>query len=1112
MRRLAWLFFPMLLVACETGGLPQGFGSSSGTGPQVMWDLTVDGLPEIPLPNDFATWPDPTSPTGLRINASLIAPTEMEEELRAHFDALDGFGTYAPIAVRFDEALDTDELLRRQGRGRFGGDAWAEHAIYLVHLETGVPVPLDMNSGSIPGSVINPNAYYENDAHRGESNLLFETVEEDVNGNGVLDPGEDTDWDGVLDHPNTLDGQLTGEPFELYDRLLWFYERESDTLMIRPLLPLEEASEYAVVLTKRLVGVDGQPARSPFADAHHIVQAPRVASLPTIFSERPDLYGDLATEGWDGVAFAWTFTTQSVTGDLDALREGLYGRGPFARLEEEFPPNLTLAPLRGGNRCTEAQLMAGQDRLYRLTPLELKNALEAIGLEDLPLAAGAGSGQIDAVLDSLVDNVEYLVIGYFDSPYLLGDPDDEQVDDVWHLDRQLGEAQVSRDRVPMVITIPKETAVYQQPFPVILYAHGLGSMNLESIAFSGLTARHGVATVSIDAQGHGLPLPGGIETLIGGLLADQCLVPFGKAIGIDRARDLNGDGNKDSAGLYFSAYMFHTRDALRQSALDWLQATRIVRSFMGHPDFPDGRPWEPGTVELSRGSPLEFDGDVDGDGEVDLAGDFDGDGVPDLGGWDNDYYQWGSSLGAIHSMIMLGIEPSIIAGAPVSGGGGLFDIGLRTELGTARNPVWLRVMGPLIVGSPSGGVGDDSGCVEGERSLRFEIPDLSDHRRLEFACVDASVLDAGDAVIVRNIGNGEVRCAGAGDDGRFRVSMPADRGNGMSIEIYEGGLMALDASDCTLAGDPAPSHVVDEWGVTTGRPAPGRCRTCGNYQGQRWSLGEPLVTPVEGLGLARQSPDLRRLATLAQIALDPADPINYARRVFLDPVTASDARVHPRSVLVLNTAGDTVVPPAAGNAYARAAGILAFLPPDAPDDFADFRAPPSFVGRYPEAWATPNDVLIDRHVIEGISDLERHPVPGGARYIFDVDDMSEGLQRFDERGARQVAPDEEGAVPLRLDPPLRWTRNSTPAVAGVDVFSATARGPISGVLNGMIVPRGNHVVLPTDPTKSFDEGAYFINMIGWYLASGGRELLYQSDPAGHHCLATSDCVYSGPRP
>ena len=62
----------------------------SNTGPRVRWDLGARPLPEVPLPNDVATWADPTSPTGLRVNASMIAPTAFESALREGFNELDG--------------------------------------------------------------------------------------------------------------------------------------------------------------------------------------------------------------------------------------------------------------------------------------------------------------------------------------------------------------------------------------------------------------------------------------------------------------------------------------------------------------------------------------------------------------------------------------------------------------------------------------------------------------------------------------------------------------------------------------------------------------------------------------------------------------------------------------------------------------------------------------------------------------------------------------------------------------------------------------------------------------------------------------------------------------
>ncbi len=1094
-----------LLAACDGGGLPDGWRDTPpGTGPRVVWDLEAEPLPEIPLPNDVATWPDPTSPTGRRVNASLVAPSGMERRLRENFDRLDGWGTFAPITVSFDAPIDTDELMRRQGRGHFSAADFARHAIYLIDMDTGVPVPLDIGSDLFPRVVADPNAYYTNDVHAGSSNLLFETQEEDVDGNGALDPGEDIDFDGVLDHPNTIDGRLTGAPNETIDRMLWFYERETNTLIVRPIVPLEENHEYAVVLTDRLVGTNGEPVRSPFETVHHISQMEELASLPDIFTERPHIYGDLASRGFGGVAFAWTFTTESTRADLVALREGLYGRGPFAHLAEDFPARLTPVPLRGGSRTQHCDPGA---HIYTVTPEQLAMALEGLPTDML----GIPSEQLQAVIDNLETSVSHLAFGYFESPYLLGDPAAETPDDVWQVDRLTGQAQIERDLVPIFMVIPKETETHHQPFPVTLYAHGYGTLNLEAVAFAGLTAQHGIATISIDAQGHGLPVDDSIRPILESWLATNCLAPLGRALAVDRAHDLNGDGTADSAGLFFSAYMFHTRDALRQTALDLMQALRILRSWQGHPDYPEGRPWEPGEVPArDNGAPLTFTGDVDGDGSIDLAGDFDGNGVPDLGGWDRPYGQWGSSLGGIISMIMAGAEPAVVAAAPVSGGGGLFDIGLRTSLSTARNPIWLRVMGPIVTSTPVSGTDSDSACTDGGRSLRFEIPDLSDRVRTEFACLPEANLDAGDVVVLADAANGEKRCAAAGPDGTFRLQMPTSEGDPLIVLVYDGGADRIDYGTCEFSGQaPALNDVVDTWRSANGPAQPGTCPTCAIYRGVAFEEGSSLVAPVEGLGLVRQTPDLRRLAGLAQIAIDPADPVNYARHVFLDPARADDVDLgdHPRSVLVMNVAGDTTVPLATGNAYARAAGVLAFLPPDAPDELADWRAPASFASRYGQI--TPDDVLIDYHVLEGLSRLNRHPVEGAPQFLFDADDMSEGQQYFDPGGGHQLAADMGGLRPNRLDPPLRWGRESRPAMtlASLDPWRTRSDfGGHSAVINAMAVPVGQHVLLPIDPSKVFDEGAYLISAIGWYLASEGRELAWEvlDDP---FCLERLECVY-----
>ncbi len=67
-----------------------------GSGAAVRFDLAHRPLPDIPLPNDTATWPDPTSRTGLRINASLVAPTKIEQQARKRFSEMEGWGPSRP--------------------------------------------------------------------------------------------------------------------------------------------------------------------------------------------------------------------------------------------------------------------------------------------------------------------------------------------------------------------------------------------------------------------------------------------------------------------------------------------------------------------------------------------------------------------------------------------------------------------------------------------------------------------------------------------------------------------------------------------------------------------------------------------------------------------------------------------------------------------------------------------------------------------------------------------------------------------------------------------------------------------------------------------------------
>ena len=270
------------LVACAAP-VPQGLGlTPDGAGPKVTFDVLARPLPEIPLPNDFASRFDATSPTLHRVNASIEeAPTRWEKGTRAGLDQMSGWGTLAPITVSFDAPLDLENILRRHQRPADTGD----DALYVIDVtrtspDFCKPVLLDLGQGHFPVVLDDPQ-YYPDEPHDLQT-LAFEQAEEDLDGDGVLDPGEDTDMDGVLDHPNTLDGK-TG-PFDV----IGFYEKETNTLIARPLYPMRESTTYAVVLTTPPDG-QGRAAgalalrqhQPPRADARAPAAQPSASTRPT---------------------------------------------------------------------------------------------------------------------------------------------------------------------------------------------------------------------------------------------------------------------------------------------------------------------------------------------------------------------------------------------------------------------------------------------------------------------------------------------------------------------------------------------------------------------------------------------------------------------------------------------------------------------------------------------------------------------------------------------------------------------------------------------------------------------------------------------------------------
>ena len=985
------------LAGCTGKSAPEGLARTERAGgPRVVFDLDARPLPEIPFPNDLATRPDSTSPTGRRLNLSVLGPTLLESGVREKADRLDGFGTFSPITVRFDARVDVEDIRERHhNRDR------KDDAVYVFDVDPdspdfGKPVDLDLGyfpdapkgfplpegyqvpkTGRFPSLLDEPDNYFEFDPRGGTSTLLFETREElDTNENGKLDPEEDTDADGVWDKANTVDGkQRPTATMEEVDATIPFYEFETNTMMIRPVVPLREGTTYAVVLTTRMHGASpgaggGLAVESPFDFVNHTRQNDTLSPLSGILEDN-----GLSTSE---VAFTWAFSTQTATRELHAIRDGLNGVGSLAWLGEQFPPTLELFPWW----TAESIAACGGESRPNCKPafpnagvLDAERLLKALRLV-APIVAG---DDVQGLLDSY-KYVSHIVAGTFDAPDFLVDRDGlatetypQDDDESFELDPSKGTATVGHGKVTFWCTIPKKLdytkpdgtpGVHKAPFPVVFYGHGYGGARFEMLGFGGHHARFGLATCGIDAKGHGLVIPPEYSAVVNTLLRtlssagmDPELAKQGVTAG--RARDLNNDGVPDSGGDFWTADTFHTRDMVRQSAVDQLQLLRILRSF-------------------------------DGKGGL-KGGDFDGDGTADLGGESNDYFSWGQSLGGILSVLAPVVDRHFAAAAPVAGGAGLIDIGIRSSNAGVPQAVVLRMMGPLVIGEPLYEGEADARTFTGQYQIDWVVPNTSppgsvpDTQRIPIGRLP---LNDGDIFVVRNLSR-EENVALAAPDKRwayvheglgFRTQFASDAwsatekrgilGFDPTAEDFvpyrmnrEESLRSGDRFVFEVWRDDQLVEVVDTWHQDT------------EFQGTVYPEGSPLVSPAVGLGHRRQTPDLRRFFNIAQAILDAGDPAAYARHYFIDPLDLKYQGVKGREetrALIIATTGDQNVPVNSGISLARSMGIVDYERPR--DDLFG---------------ATEDDFLLINAVYEG---AQRYPRWTDARgpFNYDPDDLDNG--------------------------------------------------------------------------------------------------------------------------
>ncbi|MBU0550421.1 Ig-like domain-containing protein [Myxococcota bacterium] len=718
MTRETLLLLALALSGCLRDQEPDGLARTPpGEGPQIRFDLSLSGHPQIPFPNDLLTRPDPSAPTGLRLNLPLRTATAAQRAIQEEMLNFDGFGTFAPITVSFTARLD---LARLDGRGR----AYADDPILLLDLTEGETfgerAPLDMGRGHYPLSVPDPSGYFDQDPRAGEGNILFETVDEDHNGDGLLDEHEDTDGDGRLDAPNVWPSG--GDPEA---DLLTFYELETDTLILRPLAPLRPGHTYAVVITRQVTDEAGRPVRSPFEFVHHARQTTLTQRLPAALG----LHG----VGVDEVAFTWLFTTQSATRCLDLLHAGLWGDGPFASLAEDFPADIT-----------RVSALRPPPQPARLPGDRLEAALRAFAPDIWSVA------EIDALAPTF-EAIDYVVSGRFLSPSLR-----DTADNLFHLDALHAQAEAQSAERAFLCVVPKPSRG-AAPFPVALYAHDFSASRLEALRVAGVFAEAGLATCAIDAPGYGLTLSAPRRAVIEAALKQADLEPL-----LSDWSRLEGEGGGLSDWLLdsFGPNTLQSRDKIRQAVVDWLQFIRLLRQLDGQRRWLPGLPW------------------VEGD----LLGDFNGDGVVDLGGPSADLHMTGIGFGGMLATITTAISPDVHRVAPISSGGGFSDLGARADLPGLAELLLLPSFGPLLVGYPNeDGFSTLSFLVSADGEIQHA--DATARRGLPISTRFPSMIP-GERVRLENLSNGEVREARVNPLGGFRVATPADAGDRLRVQIF----------------------------------------------------------------------------------------------------------------------------------------------------------------------------------------------------------------------------------------------------------------------------------------------------------------------------------------
>ncbi len=390
---------------------------------------------------------------------------------------------------------------------------------------------------------------------------------------------ESCDGDGDCDGAAGDGGQVIG-----INQVIW--DPETAMLHVQSDQFLEQHSQYALIVTRGIRDGFGQPVEATEAFRgfrQHVRGNYRRALLDAIRA------ADRAGVRERDIVSASVFTTQSVTSVLEKMRDRIKADTPE-------PADFRLGP--------------GQTRTVFPLDSVVGITWDAQTGDDPPTFTRLA---VDSRLLGIIPGaVGTMAFGRYNSPDFEAHPGEF----IPPVGTRTGRPPVrGSNEIYFNLFLPSGLKPVEG-WPVAIFGHGNTANKNSSFNVAASMAAHGIATIAINAVGHGF---GALGTLMVEEASGDSVTFSAGGRGIDQNGDHVIDANEGLASAPPRTIIFFT-DGIRQTVADLMQLVRVIQVGV----------------------------DVDGDGEADLDA--------------SRIYYFGQSLGGNYGEVFLGIEPSVQTG------------------------------------------------------------------------------------------------------------------------------------------------------------------------------------------------------------------------------------------------------------------------------------------------------------------------------------------------------------------------------------------------------------------------------------------------------------------